>query len=108
MRISVCHCLACQQRTGSAFGFQARFPRERVELAGDAREFVRTSDEGERRSFYFCGTCGSTVYYTLASAPDLIAVPVGGFADPSFPAPRFSVYESRKHDWVQMPPDMEH
>ena len=24
VRISVCHCLACQQRTGSAFGVQAR------------------------------------------------------------------------------------
>jgi hypothetical protein len=25
VRISVCHCLACQRRTGSAFGVQARF-----------------------------------------------------------------------------------
>ena len=29
IRISVCHCLACQRRTGSAFGAQARFPADR-------------------------------------------------------------------------------
>jgi len=28
VRISICHCLACQRRTGSVFGEQAGFPRE--------------------------------------------------------------------------------
>ena len=32
VRISVCHCLACQRRTGSAFGFQARFEAGWVRL----------------------------------------------------------------------------
>ena len=27
MRVSVCHCLACKRRTGSAFSYNARFPR---------------------------------------------------------------------------------
>jgi hypothetical protein len=40
--------------------------------------------------------------------PDLVAVPVGAFADPSFPAPRISVYESRRHPWVQLPDGIEH
>lgn len=26
VRVSICHCLACQRRTGSVFGVQARFP----------------------------------------------------------------------------------
>lgn len=26
IRVSVCHCNACQKRTGSAFGVQARYP----------------------------------------------------------------------------------
>jgi hypothetical protein len=28
IRVSVCHCLACQRRTGSVFGAQARFARK--------------------------------------------------------------------------------
>ena len=30
VRISMCHCLACQRQTGSAFSMQARYPNERV------------------------------------------------------------------------------
>jgi hypothetical protein len=100
VRVSVCHCLACQRRTGSAFGYQARFPRDRVEISGEAREYVRISDEGEPRTFSFCPECGATVYYVVESDPDLVAVPVGAFADPGFPEPRVSVWESRKHAWV--------
>jgi hypothetical protein len=108
LRVSVCHCLACQRRTGSAFGFQARFPRDRVSIEGDSREYVRISDEGESRTFNFCPECGGTVYYVLPSAPDVVAVAVGAFADPGFPEPRFSVWESRKHAWVTLPSGAEH
>jgi hypothetical protein len=103
IRVSVCHCLACQKRTGSAFGYQARFPRDSVRIEGDAREYVRISDEGEPRTYSFCPQCGSTVYYVLDSAPDVVAVPVGAFADPTFPEPTVSVWESRKHAWVVPP-----
>ena len=103
VRISMCHCLACQRRTGSAFGMQARFPRDRVRVDGRSTEYVRMSDGGEERLFRFCPDCGATVLYTTASQPGLIAVPVGAFADPSFPPPRVSVYESRRHPWVSVP-----
>ena len=108
VRISVCHCLACQRRTGSVFGMQARFPADRVRVVGPYAEYVRTSDEGEERTFRFCPDCGATVFYTTAGAADVIAVPVGAFADPSFPPPRVSVYESRRHAWVSLPDAMEH
>lgn len=104
LRISICHCLACKRRTGSAFGYQARFPIEGFEVAGERTEYIRRSDEGEERRLSFCPECGSTVYYTLESQPDVVAIPVGAFADPGFPPPRVSVYESRRHAWVQ-PPD---
>ncbi len=102
-RISVCHCLACQRRTGSVFGMQARFARDNIRIEGTAKQWVRVTDSGNRSTQYFCPECGATVYYSLNTAPDVIAVPVGAFADPSFPEPKFSVYEERKHAWVRMP-----
>ena len=104
----MCHCLACQRRTGSAFGIQARFPSERVRIDGRHTTFVRISDSGDQRSFHFCPNCGATVFYTTAFEPALIAVPVGAFADPSFPPPTISVYESRRHPWVGIPAAIEH
>jgi hypothetical protein len=108
IRISVCHCLACQRRTGSVFAAQARFPASSVVIAGASTTFVRAGDGGGSCTFHFCPTCGATVYYTCKGGEDNIAIPVGAFADPGFPAPTFSVYEERMHSWVTMPADMEH
>lgn len=100
VRVSVCHCLACQQRTGSAFGVQARWPVEHVAFTGDHRVWSRIGDAGGEASYRFCATCGSTLAYTNSGMPGMIAIAVGAFADPDFPPPRFSVYEERKHGWV--------
>jgi hypothetical protein len=35
-RISMCHCLECQRRTGAVISNQARFRREQVTFAGKA------------------------------------------------------------------------
>jgi hypothetical protein len=99
----MCHCLACQKRTGSAFGIQARWPSDRVTIEGYAHEYVRVGDEGSSATFRFCPTCGATVYWDNDSMPGTIAVPVGAFADPTFPPPRVSVYGARRHPWAVMP-----
>jgi hypothetical protein len=108
VRVSVCHCLACQRRTGSVFAAQARFPASSATIAGASNMFVRVGDAGGRSTFHFCPTCGATVYYTSEGREDSIIIPVGAFADPAFPAPTFSVYEERMHSWVEMPAGIEH
>jgi len=108
VRISMCHCLECQKRTGSTFGAQARWPREKVTISGSSTQYVRVGDSGNKVTFHFCPTCGSTVYYGINDVPDVIAIAVGAFADPTFPQPKFSVYESRKHDWSGISADVEH
>jgi len=107
IRVSICHCLACQRRTGSVFGVQARFDAGQVRVAGRHTDYVRVSDEGDQRTFHFCPDCGATVFYTLAAMPEMVAVPVGAFADPGFPAPVRSIYESRRHAWVELPDGLE-
>ncbi len=108
VRISICHCLACQRRTGSVFGTQARFPRENVTVSGTSTEYTRVGDEGPGGTFHFCPTCGATVYYELLGVPGFVGVPVGAFADPAFATPTVSVYEERMHQWVVPPADAEH
>lgn len=103
IRVSVCHCYACQRRTGSVFSAQASFTRESVVIRGDGKEFVRVGDEGGRFRFTFCPECGSTVFYGEEGDEQEIAIPVGAFADSRFPAPTVSVYEMRRHPWVSLP-----
>jgi hypothetical protein len=102
VRISVCHCLECQKRTGSIFGAQARFPEAAVTMHGTAKQWARRGDTGNEVTFYFCEVCGSTVAWRLAALPGFVAVAMGGFADPGFGAPTVSIYEARAHGWVKI------
>ena len=103
VRISICHCLACQQRTGSVFAVQARYPRSQTHFEGRATKYVRAGDSGNRATFSFCPDCGATVYWEPETMPDFVSVAVGAFADPSFPPPTIAVYENRRHAWAGLP-----
>ncbi len=100
VRLSLCHCLECQKRTGSVFAVQARYPRAAVTIEGASAQWSRTGDSGGTAIFHFCATCGATVFWEFVGAPEFIAVAVGAFADPAFPPPTVSVYEDRMHPWA--------
>ena len=112
-RVSVCHCLNCQKRSGSAFAAQARWPRDRTGIAGESKTFVKVADSGNKATFHFCPECGSDVYYEIDGKfddkfNDLIAIPIGTFDDPFVLTPAYSVWESRKHPWVEIVGNIEH
>ncbi|WP_406872365.1 GFA family protein [Aminobacter sp. P9b] len=102
--VGICHCLACQRRTGSVFAALAAFaPPYKVE--GTATEYLRLGDRGSRYTFRFCPVCGTNLFHTEAGAESaFVAVAVGAFADPHFPPPEDSVYDCRRHPWVVLPP----
>ena len=102
-RISMCHCLECQRRTGAVTSNQARFPCEQVKVEGRATEWTRKGASGNALTFRFCPVCGSTVYWTGEGFPGLYAVAIGAFADPTFPPPTVSVWEACRHPWVPAP-----
>ncbi|SHH70183.1 GFA family protein [Massilia sp. CF038] len=100
--VGVCHCLACQRRTGSVFAALARFaPPYHVE--GTATEYLRRGDQGALFRFRFCPLCGSNLFHTEEGVDSSVSVAVGAFADPAFPAPSVSVYDCRRHPWVALP-----
>lgn len=101
--VGVCHCLACQKRTGSVFAALARFAAP-YRVSGKATEYVRRGDQGAAFTFRFCPVCGSQVFHTEVGEDASVSVAVGAFADPLFPAPEVSVYDCRRHPWVQLPP----
>ena len=106
-RISVCHCLNCQKRSGSAFTAQVRFPVDQVTVSGEAKTYTATGENGAAH-FHFCPDCGSTVTYTNDSMPGVIAIALGAFDDPYFVTPTVSVWEERQHEWLEIAGDIEH
>lgn len=102
-KVSLCHCLACQKRTGSTYGIAAFFPDAAITRRGETRAYSRPSDSGHPVTFHFCPNCGSTVWWQASRLPGLTAVAVGAFADPKFPAPEQAVFGEHKHGWVVVP-----
>ena len=103
-RIWICHCLACQRRTGAVIGNLARFRREQITFNGRATAWKRTAESGNTLTCNFWPTCGSTIYFENGAFPEIVAVAIGNFADPNFPAPIVSVWEETRHPWVSLPP----
>ena len=98
--VSLCHCTACQRRTGAPFGVAAFFKRDKIKIEGGYEDYKRSSDTGNELVFHFCASCGSTVFWEPSRKPDMIAIAVGSFGDRSFPAPAKEVYTECRHAWV--------
>lgn len=99
-RVAICHCMECQQRTGSAFGVVSFFPKDRVRIEGPSKVYVRGSDSGRKVEFHFCPDCGTSVFWYAEFRPDHVGIAVGAFADPAMPWPTASVWEAMRHPWV--------
>jgi hypothetical protein len=103
--VDVCHCLACQRRTGSVFAALASFAAPH-KVFGEATVYVRAGDHGARFKFRFCPVCGTNLFHTEEGVETFVSEGVGAFADPTFPPPQGSVYDCRRHHWVQLPPNV--
>ena len=99
---ALCHCFACQRRTGAPFSANAFYSIDSVEISGASTEFIRNAESGRKVRMHFCPACGSTVYWKPDASPSIIGVAVGSLADPAFTPPVMSVFEQSKHTWVQL------
>lgn len=108
LRVTVCHCLWCQRRTGTAFGTEVVYPQEKVGWLGDsASRYRHISDESGRwLDIEFCGRCGSNLGFTLEAAPGIRTLPAGIFDDPAWFSPdrqKFKhVYLRSRRNWPDL------
>lgn len=108
MAVVACHCLACQKRSGSPFGEAAYYPHAQVTISGDARQFTRQTAAGGTFDHFFCPGCGTTVFMRGTKNPDVTGTPIGLFDDPHEMRPIRSVWEDRRHNWVEIPGAVQH
>ena len=111
-RITLCHCNSCQLRTGTVFSVQARLSRAKVRVEGKSTEWTVHSDSAKQAcdsggaTYHFCPDCGTTVYWDIATAPDVIGIAIGTLTDPTFPPPKISGFESEGHPWSMKAADL--
>lgn len=84
-RVYVCHCKACQRRTGAVIHNGSSWPKSQVRIEGEDRVYGRMADSGFEIRFHFCPNCGTSVFWEGDRNPATYGIAVGCFADPDFP-----------------------
>ncbi|HWD48464.1 MAG TPA: GFA family protein [Rhizomicrobium sp.] len=100
---AICHCSSCRKRTGSAFGWSAYFPDDKVSAkSGEMHIYAKDGALGYNR--YFCANCGTTLYWkSFGLLPDQTGVAGGCFTDDPLSTPNLSAQDADRCPWLMLP-----
>jgi hypothetical protein len=77
-RVGICHCTDCQTLTGSAYRVTVPAPKDAFKLlTGKPKVYVKTAESGTRRAHGFCPECGTPIYATAVTDPQVYGIRVG-------------------------------
>jgi hypothetical protein len=75
---SICHCTDCQTLSGSAYRTNVRTMKGAFKLlTGQPRIYVKTAESGTKRAQAFCPDCGSPIYATSVTDPQIYGLRLG-------------------------------
>ncbi len=86
-RVYVCHCKACQHRTGSIIHNGSSWRKSQVRVEGEDKIYARMADSGFEIRFHFCPHCGTSVFWEGDKNPATVRRRGRVFRRPRFPAP---------------------
>jgi hypothetical protein len=98
----ICHCRNCKRRTGSAFGWSAYFPDERV-VGKSGRFGVYEIGGTNPQRRWFCAACGTTLLWKVEAWPSRTGIAGGCFGDPPLPEPSATVSNDGRCAWLGLP-----
>jgi len=100
---AICNCTSCKRRTGSAFGWSAYFPDDKVKR-GQSWLGAYHKDGPAGYDRFFCPGCGTTLYWkSYGFLPDATGVAGGCFTDDPLPEPNLSAQDSDRCTWISLP-----
>lgn len=97
-----CHCMDCQQVSGSAYATLIFVNEDNVKIQGEIKSFEHTVDSGNVLIKEFCPTCGSQMFGKNAARPGSVALKAGSINEKEHIKPQFNVFVSRKLDCVTL------
>jgi hypothetical protein len=76
--VVICHCTDCQALSGSTFRslVPARKDAFKV-ITGEPKVYIKTAESGNKSAQTFCADCGSGIYSSAATDPQIFMIRVG-------------------------------
>ena len=76
--VSICQCTDCQTLSGTAFRTVVQAKKDSFKLlTGEPKIYVKTAESGNKRAQGFCPECGTHIYATSVTDPQIYGLRVG-------------------------------
>ena len=98
--VGICHCTDCQTLSGSAFRTSVRANKEDFTLRGEPKIYVKTAESGAKRAQAFCPECGTSIYSSAVSDPQLFNIRLGTARQRTELRPKSQGWCRSALDWV--------
>jgi hypothetical protein len=99
---AICHCRDCQRASASGGVPVLGVPRASLKWSGPVRQSCVRGGSGLSAVRNFCSECGSLLFGTPESAPELLTIYVGSLDDPTSFSPTEALFTSQRPTWARL------
>jgi hypothetical protein len=100
-KVGICHCTDCQTLSGSAFRTSVPAPKDAFHIQqGQPKIYVKTAESGTKRAQAFCPECGTSIYSSAVSDPQVFNIRVGTTRQRTELRPKSQGWCRSRLDWV--------
>ncbi len=98
--VSVCHCTDCQVFSGAPFRAVVPATKENFKLlSGTPKIYIKTADSGNKRAQGFCPECGTPIYATSPTDPQIYGLRVGAIRERASLTPKKRIWCNSALPW---------
>ncbi len=101
-----CHCEDCRKSSGTGHCTHLMVQSDAFAISGPLSSFSKQVDSGNQVERFFCSNCGSALYSTNSSMPNLAFPRASSLDDPEIATPQMTVYASRAASWDPIAADL--
>lgn len=102
----VCHCRDCQRASGSAGVPVMGVSRGPFASEGPIKQVRTRGGSGHPAVRHICAQCGSLLFGTPESAPDLVTIYAGSLDDPTLFVPGEAIFVGQRPPWARLAADL--
>jgi hypothetical protein len=102
--VAICNCTDCQTLSGSAFRVVVPAKREGFKLlTGEPKAYVKTGESGRKRVQAFCRDCGTPIYSSDVTDPQMFSIRAGTARQRAELRPKTQLWCRSALAWVRNP-----
>ena len=99
---AICHCRDCQRASGSGGVPVLGVPKSSFSFSGPVKQSRSRGGSGQMAVRNFCSECGSLLFGTPESAPEMVTIYAGSLDDAAAFSPREALFIAHRPPWAKL------